>query len=419
MTEPDRTEWDARLDFDRLRAEVEATTILPEFREVARRARRRRKRSRMGTIGLVLVLLAILVPAGTLADWQRGRPGVISGPDGSTLTTPSPEPTPAPASPAGPPPSPTTQVNLVAVAGVDLDHVYTLIDVCLSDSCSLQLSRIMPEGPGVQVHPLRTNLLRRNAISFLSGVRLTALTATSVQVSGQLSTGWHYQRVDLVGVDGAGAATEAQPAQLEAGGKVDAVSQASGIPTELPSQPSLAQPSVVPGIPVNRGVWVTGVATSGKAGVAVSQDGGTSWVVRDLGVPAGGQSVLATLNGSTAYLLVRLPDWTFALFRTGDGGRSWHKAAGQPWSGLVPAPVGATYGLAVRPDGSLLAWLSGANLTYAESRDGGQSFHAFVGPRGQVFQVSDGYVLLGATPMLSHDAVNWSPAELGYEPPGG
>jgi len=117
-------------------------------------------------------------------------------------------------------------------------------------------------------------------------------------------------------------------------------------------------------------------------------------------------------------LLVRLADEDFALFSTADSGQTWHRRGTRlPWP--QPVPVGAPFGLVVRPDGALLAWLdSSPTITYLESTDGGGSFRvSSAGPGGPVVWVSDGYVALGNQPSVSRNAANWARTPISVVPP--
>jgi hypothetical protein len=406
-----------RIDFSRLRQEVEAAVMLPEFSEVARRARWRRARARLTTLGTVGLIVGILGPAGVVADLHQVTVnGWVSRPDAVTTTV----------SPSG---SAAVQVNLAATAGVDLNHTYALVDVCVADSCSLQLSRLA----GAAGKPLAVDLLRGNRTAVLDSVKLTALSDTSLLVSA-LTDGdrWQSTAVDLASNDGPPAQIQTPPVtladravQLTRYGKVQAIQGKSGRLLELPSQPPLTQATVVDNLASTKGIWVMGTMPGGRFAMSVSRDAGRSWTTQPLGVPVAQLSsfddpVFASYNGLTAYLLTRLADEEFALFWTIDGGNTWHRETSRlPWP--EPVPVGAAYGLVVRPDGSLLAWLANnPAITYLEATGvGGQFRVTQAGPDGPVYAVSDGYVELGPRPALSRDAAHWAAAKVSYTVPGG
>jgi photosystem II stability/assembly factor-like uncharacterized protein len=409
----------AELDFNGLRAEVEAATMLPDFGQVARRARRARRRSRLATISTVLAVLAMLAPAGVITARERAvtKTGPISHPD---LATPMPIGLQTPA--VSPTPSTALQSTIVAAGGANLKNVYALVDVCTPDSCNLQLSMIQIN-PGPGVGPDRIGLLRDKSTQWLTGFRLEALSDTSLVVSAQPPGGSRrYLRINTGKV--ADATTDAQArtgdaiARIDNSGELWAMGK-SGQLSSLTQQPPVRQPTVAPVAP-SKGMWVTGTdPASGQLAVAASQDGGRTWHSAGLGLAAdSGPPVLASYDGRTAYLLVHTVDRQFALLRTTDSGASWQRlSTGLPWP---PADNANGYGLVVRPDGSLLAWLQGRpTVVYAQSTDGGHTFNNVMGPGGPVIAVSDGYVSLGSSPKLSRDGLTWADAGLPILPVAG
>ncbi|HKS99121.1 MAG TPA: sialidase family protein [Rugosimonospora sp.] len=419
---PDPPPEERRIDFARLRSEVEAAVMLPGFRQVAKRARWRRARTRLATLGSVALIMGILVPAGVVADLhQTTVNGWVSQEDHQ------PTPTPLPSGSSVP-----LQVDLTAAAGVDLNHMFVLADVCAGDNCSLELFRLSGQGTN---RPVGEHLLRSKSTSWLDSVALTALSDTSVLVSG-LTDGdqWQSYQVDVnKSKDGPPAQSKTPPVttadrvvQMSRYGELQAVQANTGRVLELAAQPPLVQPSVVDNLLPARGIWVTGLVANQLA-VSVSRDAGRSWTTRSLGLPAiqlssFDQPVFASYNGTDAYLLVRLADEDFALFWTADGGHTWHRHGGQlPWP--QPVPVGAPFGLVVRPDGSLLAWLaSSPTIMYLESTDGGTTFRVTGsgqgGPTGPVYAVPGGYIELGGQPAVSRDTASWATMPVSYAPPG-
>lgn len=407
-----------RIDFSRLRNDVEAATTLPQFDHVARRARRRRARTRLATMGTLALIAGVLGSVGVVAQLRQSGPqGIVSGP--GLAVEPS----------VNSSASPSVQVHIAAAAGIDLNHMYALVDVCVVDSCNLQLSRLS----GGSTKPVRTNLLRNSPTAWLDSIGLTALSDTSFVVSGLTDTGhWQYAQVDLGSDDsragytqGPSVTTSDRPVQLTRHGPIQAVQVHSGQLLDLPSQPPLAQPSVVESVAPDKGIWVTGVASNAQLAVSVSRNAGRTWTTQPLGIMDSALStydepVFATHDGKSAYLLARLATEDFALFATSDGGRTWHREpAAPPWP--EPVPVGAPYGMVVRPDGSLLTWLATSpTVTYLESTDAGAQFRVTsTGPGGRVFAVPDGYVQLGAQAAVSRDAATWAPTQVPYAVPGG
>jgi hypothetical protein len=421
MAEPDRDQSrEGGIDFTRLRREVEAAVMLPAFTQVARRARWRRARARLTTVGTVLLVVGVLGPAGVVADLhQAGVQGWVSRPD--AVGSPS-------VAPSG---SAAIQITVAAAAGVDLNHTYALVDVCADDSCSLQLSRLSSSG-GTAARPIQTGLLRATRTTFLDSIELTALSDTSLLVSG-LTDGdrRQYTTVDVGRNDGPPAQTQTPPVttadravQMKQFDKIQAVQARSGRLLQLPTQPPLAQPTVIDNLAPAKGIWVTGTLPGGQFGVSVSRDAGRTWTTQALGLTVNQLSsfdepVFASYTGATAYLLLRQADEEFALFWTVDGGQNWHRQQTRlPWP--EPVPVGAAYGLVVRPDGSLLAWLSSnPTVTYLDSAGAGAPFRvSSSGPGGPVYAVPDGYVELGSKPAISRDAATWAAAHVSYDPGG-
>jgi photosystem II stability/assembly factor-like uncharacterized protein len=151
--------------------------------------------------------------------------------------------------------------------------------------------------------------------------------------------------------------------------------------------------------------------------VSVSRDQGHGWLTRNVGIPATSDPVLATVDGQTAYVVART-DTGGTVARTTDGGRTWGAVSDKlSWPGSSQK---ARLGAVLRPDGSLLTWLSGTSVpTYLESTDGGQTFHDGSGP-GAIAAASDGYLVVAQPMWVSRDAHAWSvlpPAA--YLPPEG
>ncbi len=399
------------LDFRGLRHDVESATMLPEFAGVARRARRLRLRSRLATLAALLAAVAILVPGMALATrTQHTEIGPATQLDDQAATDGPGGATPAPSGPA--------RFSVAAVAGVDLAHLYALVDICHGDACDLQLCAVRPRGVA-NSGPIRTGLLRTSPSSWLAAPTLQALTRDLLLVGGNTRTGHESVQVDTAG-DGVASSTGpmasgSNPVQLAVGGELSAFDLVTGRMVALGAQPALDTPAVAPGVAASKGIWAYGVIPNGtELGVSVSVNGGTRWTTTALGVPVGAATpVLATYDGRTGYLLTRLDTGGYALFATRDAGLSWtHLPAWLPWPTAVPG--GGGYGLVVRPDGTLLAWLdTGLTVAYLNSSDGGATFTATAtGPGGPVYAISDGYVSVGTAPKLSHDAATWSPATI-------
>lgn len=403
----------AELDFIGLRAEVEAATMLPDFGQVTRRARRARRRARLATLSAALAVLAVLAPAGVISARERAvnQTAIVSHSDQASpfeigLQTP----------PAASTPPVAVQSTIVAADGVDLDDVYALVNVCAADSCNLQLSKIQ-QTPSAAHGPDRIGLLRDKSSQFLSGFRLDALSQTSVVASAVPPNGGRrFVRIDTgTSVDATtnAVAKVGDPvAPIDGSGELWGMDPKSNQLGSLANQPPVRQPSVA-SVPANKGLWVTGTDPTGKQlVVAESSDAGRTWRSATLeALPSdAGPPVLASYDGHVAYLLLRGANRQFEVWRTDDTGATWQRTSTQlPWT----ADNRNDYGLVVRPDNSVLAWLaSSPTVTYAQSYDEGRSFTNVQGPGGPVIHVSDGYVSLSGPPKVSTDGLTWKQAAL-------
>ena len=431
------------LDFDGLRADVEARTRVPDFDAVHKRANRIRLRDRLLVLLAVVSVVAVAAPAG-VGVWRmwpsRGVSQVIGpdrpGPD-STEQPPTPEPSPS-----------TSRAKVVPVAavralgGIDLEHLYAAVDVCAGDACSLQVS-LVPLRPGDQRPPVVVGQLRDDTTTRLDGLQLTSLSPTALLLSGVPGAGpRRYAQVNVprTATDFAGGASEPSPpggavralapddrvTQLQEFGPLYGARAVDDELTRLATQPPLVAPTVASAIPPTYGWWATGSdPNTDELSVAVSRDRGRSWTTRGLGPAGPGEvPVVATLDGRTVYVFARAgtPDTGgVAGWRTDDGGLSWQRLDVRlPQRPEVGATGGRTkLGAVVRPDGSILLWSGdGATPAYLESTDGGQSFHRTPGPSGRVVLLSDGFATMGMPPGVSRDGRTWTPVTSpAYLPP--
>ncbi|HEX6498330.1 MAG TPA: hypothetical protein VF054_04775 [Micromonosporaceae bacterium] len=392
----------ADVDFSGLRSTVENATRLPGFDVVERRARRIRRRNRLAVLSAVLATLAALGPAALLAPGPSRSVPISLGPDNDVTVTPDPEP------------SVTINPRVVvrAAAGVDIDHLYTAVDVCLEDRCNLQLSPVRPDGP--ESGPAKIGVLRDRPSDRLDAVRLVATGPSAAIVSGVDGGRRLYDRVDtstapaeLGGVRAGQPSADERPAQFTVGGPVRLVDARTGRSRALPDQPPLGAPEVYTGLPATRGIWVTGIDPgTGEAAVAVSRDG-THWSVHRFGVrPGTAVPVLATHDGQVAYLFLTVGG-VVREWRTVDGGTDWIEVpVHMSWPGAATGRFGAV----VRPDGSVLCWLDGPPAPMFLTSTNGVNFTGTgsAGPSGPVVQVPGGYVALGERLALSRDGYTWS-----------
>lgn len=419
-------------DFDALRSEVEAATRLPEFDDVTRRARRVRRRDIGRRLIVTLIVLAIALPAiGTTVDAGSPRSGIQQGPD-TDIGPDQPDPVPMPT----PTPSTAPVVTIWAIAGGRINTLYAAVDVCrpgvITTSCSLQ---VVPLGTSAQNQrsPIATGELRSDPTDTLDDVTLLALTPTSLLLSGIRPDGQRkYRRIYLNG-GGAEIAPEPQDStgpdngdlvvQLRLHGELSFVRQIDSRVFRLANQPPIKEPTLVTSIRPERGWWVTGVdPASGEIAVAVSQDLGSTWQVRPLGIrQAMADPVLATGDGKTVFGFVRTVAG-LRQFRSTDGGLSW-----EPLNSVMPWPsfgssdvVTRTLGAVVRGDGSLLVWVKESpGAVFLDSVDGGATYRPATGPSGPIVPVLDGFVALGDPPSVSFDGHSWSPLPgPAFVPPG-
>ncbi len=401
------------LDFAGLRDEIELATRIPEFELVAKRARQIRRRGRLAVLGSVLGILLIIGPAGVASVLAQPTTGP-AGPDVVEVGPDRPEDTaPAPVSSVPP------LVTVEAVDGVDLAHAYALVDICYDDTCNLQLVPVRA-ADGPSVGPAKINLLRTEPTDVLFDITLRAQTDRRMLVSAKTSAGRRiYDQVDVgntaPSVASAPPPSGLWPVQPDTGGVVSVFDLLTGRMQALPAQPGLSSAVVVPGIAAGRGIWVTGTdPVSGEPAVAVSHDGGRHWSSNDLALPGATEAELASYDGQHGYLLARTPTG-FRLAVTSNGGLSWQVTPNAlPWP--MDVALGVPYGLAVRPDGAVLAWVGTTpTISYLQSGDHGASFHALDnGPGGELYPLPDGYVTVGPTPKLSKDAATWTAAKLPY-----
>jgi hypothetical protein len=419
----------ADLDFARLRGEVENATRLPGFDAVQRRARRVRRRDRLGVAAAVAATLGLATPVGLAAlHAQPGLTSPVVGPDRPVTATPPAED--ASPSPDRRPPS-AVVVNVRAVTGTDLTHLYAAVDVCTTtaqqSACSLEISPV-PQPNTPPRPPVVINQLREKPAAQLSDVELTPLTERSLLLSGVLPGGARrYARIsvpqssadfaggasELTAPDGRSAATATadRPLQLREFGEVYGARAEDARITRIPRQPPVDRPVLAAGVAPGNGWWVTGTdRASGELAVSVSHDRGQSWTTRRLGVTSTDTPALASHDGSTAYLFTR-SGLGITVLRTADGGASWVTVASTLTR--LPAevaPAGSRLGALVRPDASVLVWVDDGNVpAYFDSTDQGRTFASTSGPAARVVAVPDGYVAVTSPPAISRDARTWTP----------
>ncbi|GIJ51153.1 hypothetical protein Val02_80390 [Virgisporangium aliadipatigenens] len=411
------------LDFAGLRAEVESTTRLPEFSAIDRRSRRTRRRDRTARGVVAALAVAVLVPAGLagLDSAPRRGPSPLEHVPQATQTPESPIVT-----------------TVYAVAGLKVGSLWAAMDSCRPADgnavCSLQ---VVPVGTSAQEmrHPVAYDEVRRDPTEQLREVDLQVLSPSAVMLSAVGADGRRvYRRISL---NSGGYAIEPEYSdptgprpgdrlvQLQRHGLPYYVRQNDDRVVSLATPPTLSAMDVVGSVPDGAGWWITGTDPgTGELAVATSHDQGTTWTVRLLGVRPGiGDPVLTTTDGQTAYLFVRTAAG-LQQQRTTDGGRTWESIGTASALPRLSAGFDATnkpFGAVLRTDGSILVWLADSpGAVYAESSDGGRTYHSTNGPGGPIVAVSDGYVSISDPPAMSRDAHTWTPLPRpAVVPPGG
>lgn len=387
--------------FAELRSEIETSTFLPEFHEVETRARRVRRRLRLRTVAAALAVTVPAVSAFALAYQQpHGEMIGVTGRDNVVhLALPTAKPQ-------------ADTWTLVAADGVDVDHLFGLIDVCSAGSCAMELSSIDPDSVTGTVQ--RMNLFRSSSTDSLSNPRLVALNPHSVLVGAQVNSG--SDRSDTLGVTSPSTAPSAAPVkrvvQPTPAGLIEIADPNGGV-TAAPSQPMLSQPTLLSS---RSGWWVSGTdPASGALTLAVSDDSGKSWANRPMSIDKVQATPALAVSGDTVYVLVAAAGH-LQLRKSTNRGLSWSTlTAPDGW------PATSRYGIIIRPDHSVLVWLdrSGGTASLLHSRDGGLSFAADhgAGPvNGAIVTLSDGYIMLGTNAYLSRDAETWTLLQVPWLP---
>lgn len=415
------------LDFTGLNEAAQAA-FKPHFAEVQRRAGRRR---RTRTVGVLAAVAVVATGSGVAVGAVRSqeRPPAIAPGFGADRT---PDFIPAPGATVTP--GPGRQVSTGRPTAGDLDHLYLRYHDCRDQVCQLRYAASEDRGRTWRTGklPVPDNamvLLRavgpRTLVAWYldraapdsRSARWIASTdggATWRQVTPRsvaaLPTGWQVLAPDPGGLD-------REP--LLAG------DPATGDIAQLATLSKLENAAYAEGVPPTAGLWVSGstghrVGADGRvtftgSAVEVSRDGGRSWQrhVFPEAVTASddgfGAASVASHDGRTVYAVGRIGG-KLSIWRSGDSGRSWQRAAGTAEVGI------RTVKAAVRPDGTLViqAGLSaGEDPLMFASTDGGRTVRpTTLGPGAAALPVPGGYVQTGwpdaKGAWLSTDGLTWS-----------
>jgi hypothetical protein len=388
------------LDFDGLREQVEGDTNLPEFREVDKRARRIKRRHRLRNLVSVVAVVvpsALVVYAFHQATPNTATIGITA--DGSVVHVVLPTASAEPAS-----------WKLVAADGVDLEHLYGLVDVCSGNSCDLEVASIDPGG--LFGFTQRIHLFRSQSIDRITDAKLVAVDKGTVTISARVNGG-QTQAQTLLSLSPMpnAPAPRVTPRAVQAEGS-STIQVVRGLQVSpLGAQPALNSPQLVTAF---CGWWVSGAdPNTGAPALAVSHDAGKSWQLRSVGLAQiDAPPAIAGLGGTT-YLMVSAGN-RLTLRKSTDDGKTW-----MPLPGANGWPQSTNYGLIVTRNKALIAWITTPSGTVlVRSRDGGDTFTPYraAGAAGQIVAVSDGYLMLGAKPAISDDGDSWASVSVPWQP---
>ncbi len=397
------------LNFDELRAAVEEETFLPEFVEIRRRARRHRRWRVLVNAARLIGVLIIATPAFAVGDvvfTHIYNPQATHREDGSAKTD-------SDLGTDGREPSPLTDIaaqTILAVDGIDANHIYALEDICFGKNCDLELTLVNPTAADPSSPAV--GLLRTKPTDRLLDPRLvlesTSLALVSAVVNAGARISWPVSLDPGTGAVG----TVLRPLQTVFQGPIQYMG--NGIQNTA-EQPAVNQPVLTSD---QGGWWVCGISSDNDLAVSVSHNEGATWHTTSTGIPLDGVmpngitgAALATSDGANVYVLVRSYNQT-TLSRSTDGGLTWHSiAASMVW------PDSTAYNLVVTKDGTLIASFTGPSTSYFVSKDGGATF----GPMdtepvggGLIVYAGGEFMTLGTIPSISQDGVNWQAAYVPY-----
>jgi hypothetical protein len=401
------------LDFAGVRDGVRAAVEL-DYADVRRRASRRRRNMRFAAAVAMVMALAV--------GWA-----VLANPAGIRRMPTGPHPTPTSVAPPAPLLTPPPMGSVIGeMAAGDVNHLFLSYRDCASGRCVARLAATTDRGrtwrslalpvavgPSIELWAVspRTLVLCSPAprqageptwqASVDGGVSWRRLTVSAMPglPAGWRPIGWDNDR--LWGAD-----------------------PVTGDVAEVLATHQLRMWRLVESLPTTAGIWVSGFRddltdSSGRvvgkgAAVAVSRDGGRTWLERALpedlvSTDGPGSAAIATADGRTVYAVGRVGA-ALRIYRSDDGGASWRRTTAART--VEPVPMSA----AVGPGGNLFVQSFTAQdgaVLLLRSSDRGVSVHqASIGPGAAAVPVPGGFVQavgqpIGTGAWVHPDGSNW------------
>lgn len=392
------------LDFRGL-DEATRAAFKPHFADVVRRATRRRQRNRASAAaGVTALVLAASAAAIGVGGARRPDTAVV-------------------------PSAPAHHVVPGGMVVGDVHRLYLEYSDCRGTDCTVMLATSVDGGTQWTRRPVPVPHNARLTLFYALAPR-TLITMVTLPGPGQVQywlastdagVTWHRQTqstVDIVPPGWRALGSLGFMAADPATGRVANIPLSWGRPLDAFG--------VTRDLPPAAGLWITGNLscrsgpTCTGSTVMVSRDGGRNWHRHtfaenlDAGQTSPGGPAVATLDGRTVYA-VGAAAGEIVVYRTDDGGLTWHRTGAQLSVGIKRVFAG------LDRYGRLLIQVGTSHqhpVTYL-SADGGQSLRqASIGPGALASPVPGGYayVTYPLQAWLSTDGISWSevkPPQLG------